>query len=279
MVVSKQLLPLYDKPMIYYPLSVLMLAGIRHILVVTTTEARPLFERLMGDGGQWGLQLSYAVQDEPRGLPDAFLVGREFVANEPVALTLGDNVFFGQGLPDLLRKAAGLRQGASIFAYRVRDPEHYGVVELDSAGAVLNIEEKPSRPRSHFAIPGMYFYDGEVAEIASRLRASKRGELEITDLLQTYLERGRLHVQVLGRGIAWLDAGTPESLHQASSYIQAVQERQGLMVSCPEEIAYRMGYIDAGGLRRAASQLGDNRYRSYLLGLLDEAPSPPAHPS
>ena len=276
MVVSKQLLPLYDKPMVYYPLSMLMLAGIRRILIVSTPEDLPLFERLMGDGRQWGLQLSYAPQDEPRGLPDAFLVGREFIAGEPVALILGDNVLYGGGLAKLLQSAAMLTEGGLVFAYRVRDPQLYGVVELDPSGNVLSIEEKPAHPRSHLAIPGVYFYDARVAEIAARLQPSGRGELEITGLHQAYLDRGELRVEVLGRGIAWLDAGTHDSLLQASSYIQAVQERQGLMISCPEEIAYRMGYIDAAEVRRAAGRMGDNRYRGFLLSLLEESPRPPA---
>ena len=274
--VSKQLLPLYDKPMVYYSLSMLMLAGIRQILVISTPEDLPLFERLMGDGHQWGVQLSYAPQDEPRGLPDAFLVGREFIADEPVALILGDNVFYGQGLPKLLQAAAGLTHGAFIFAYRVRDPQRYGVVELDASGKVLSIEEKPEHPRSHFAIPGMYFYDSKVVDIAAGLRPSARGELEITGLHHAYLGRGELRVEVLGRGIAWLDAGTHESLLQAASFIQVVQERQGLMISCPEEIASRMGYIDAVQLRQAAGRMGDNRYRNFLLSLIEEDPFAPA---
>ena len=274
--VSKQLLPLYDKPMVYYPLSMLMLAGIRRILVISTPEDLPLFERLMGDGHQWGLQFSYAPQDEPRGLPDAFLLGREFIADEPVALILGDNVFYGQGLPKLLQAAAGLTHGALIFAYRVRDPHHYGVVELDASGKVLGIEEKPEHPRSHLAIPGFYFYDSGVVDIAASLRPSNRGELEITGVHQAYLGRGVLRVEVLGRGFAWLDAGTHESLLQAASFIQVVQERQGLMISCPEEIAYRMGYIDAAELRQAAGRMGDNRYRGFLLSLLEEGLLPPA---
>ena len=268
--VSKQLLPLYDKPMVYYPLSMLMLAGIRRILIISTPEDLPLFERLMGDGHQWGLQLAYAPQDEPRGLPDAFLVGREFIAGEPVALILGDNVFYGQGLPKLLQTAAGLTRGALIYAYQVRNPQSYGVVELDAAGKVLSLEEKPEHPRSHFAIPGIYFYDSGVVDIATRLRPSARGELEIIGVHQAYLERGELRVEVLGRGIAWLDAGTHESLLQASSFIHVVQERQGLMISCPEEIAYRMGYIDAVQLGQAADRIGPNSYRDFLLSLLEE---------
>jgi glucose-1-phosphate thymidylyltransferase len=226
----------------------------------------------MGDGHQWGLDLSYAPQNEPRGLPDAFLVGREFIAGEPVSMILGDNVFYGGGLAKLLQSAAGLTRGALIFGYRVRNPQDYGVVELDPSGKVLSIEEKPVHPRSHLAIPGIYFYDSGVAEMAARLRPSGRGELEITGLHQAYLDRGELRVEVLGRGIAWLDAGTHETLLQASSYIQAVQERQGLMVSCPEEIAFRMGYIDAAELRRAAVRMGDNTYRAFLLSLVEDDP-------
>jgi glucose-1-phosphate thymidylyltransferase len=272
---SKQLLPLYDKPMIYYPLSMLMLAGIRRILVITTPEDSPLFERMLGSGSQWGLELSYAPQPEPRGLPDAFLVGREFIGDEPVAMILGDNVFYGHGLPNLLQASAGLRRGALIFAYRVRDPQRYGVVELDDSGKVVSIEEKPERPRSHYAIPGIYFYDSDVVRIAGGLRPSRRGELEIVDLHRAYLERGDLRVEVLGRGIAWLDAGTHESMLQAASFIQVVQERQGLMISCPEEIAYRFGYIDGPQLRRAAQGMGDNHYRGYLMNLLEPGSGSP----
>jgi glucose-1-phosphate thymidylyltransferase len=268
--VSKQLMPLYDKPMVYYPLSALMLAGIRQILVISTPEDLSLFERLMGDGSQWGLSLTYLPQDVPKGLPDAFLVGRDFLAADPACLILGDNVFYGQGLSRLLQSAATLRQGALIFAYRVRDPQRYGVVELDAAGKVLSIEEKPSQPRSHFAIPGIYFFDSRVIELAETLRPSTRGELEITELQLAYMRREELRVEVMGRGIAWLDAGTHESLLQAASFIQTVQERQGLMISCPEEIAYRMGYIDAAQLRAAALKMGASSYGNFLLSLLDE---------
>jgi glucose-1-phosphate thymidylyltransferase len=269
--VSKQLLPLYDKPMVYYPLSMLMLSGIREILVISTPEDLPAYQRLLGNGSQWGLQLVYAAQDQPRGLADAFLVGREFVDRQPVCLILGDNIFFGHGLPGRLREAAGLQVGALIFAYPVRNPQRYGVVELDSMGRVLSLQEKPEQPRSHLAVPGLYYYDGKVSELAAGLKPSARGELEITDLHRLYLERGELRVEILGRGIAWLDAGTHESLLQAANFIQAVEDRQGLMISCPEEIAFRMGFIDAQGLRRLAQSMADNNYRSYLLSLLEES--------
>ncbi len=272
--ISKQLLPLYDKPMIYYPLSTLMLAGIREILVISTPDHLPLFRRLLGDGRQWGLRFEFAEQDKPRGLADAFLVAESFIAGEPVNMILGDNVFFGHGLPEILRKASRLESGALIFGYPVRDPQRYGVIEIDRQGRVLSIEEKPAAPRSHLAVPGIYFYDAQVVELARKLRPSARGELEITDLHRDYLARGQLHVQVLGRGIAWLDAGTHESLMQAANFIQAVQDRQGLMICCPEEIAYRMGYIEPEDLRRLAESLGDNSYRSYLLELLREDPFP-----
>jgi glucose-1-phosphate thymidylyltransferase len=268
--ISKQLLPVYDKPMIYYPLAMLMLAGIREILVISTPEDLPLFRRLLKDGSQWGLGFAYAEQDQPRGLADAFRVGTEFIAGEPSCLILGDNIFFGQGLPVTLRRAAALTQGALIFAYVVRDPERYGVVELDSdKQRVLSLEEKPVHPKSHFAVPGMYFYDARVADFAAHLQPSARGELEITDLNRLYLERGQLFVEPLSRGTAWLDAGTHESLLQSAAYVQAVQERQGLMISCPEEIAYRMGYINEGQLQILAHQMPDNSYASYLKHLLD----------
>jgi len=273
--VSKQLLPLYDKPMVYYSLSMLMLSGIREILVISTPEDLPAFRRLLGSGSQWGLKLAYAAQDQPRGLADAFLVGRGFIDEKPVCLILGDNIFFGHGLPERLRKAAELSVGALIFAYPVRNPQRYGVVEFDSAGRVLSIEEKPQQPRSRFAVPGLYFYDGKVSELAASLRPSQRGELEITDLHRLYMARGELRVEVLGRGIAWLDAGTHESLLQAANFIQAVEDRQGLMISCPEEIAFRLGYIDAEGLRRQAEGMADNHYRAYLLSLLEEAGAGP----
>ncbi len=274
--VSKQLLPLYDKPMVYYPLSMLMLAGIREILVISTPEDLPSFRRLLGDGRQWGLQFEFAEQAEPRGLADAFLVGREFIRREPVCLILGDNVFFGHGLPAQLRAAAALTEGAIVYAYPVRDPKRYGVVEFDAQGRAISIEEKPAQPRSHFAVPGIYFYDGQVSDIAAGLKPSARGELEITDLHRHYLERGQLKVEPLGRGVAWLDAGTHESLLQAANFVQAVEDRQGLMISCPEEIAFRMGYIGAADVRRLAGAMADNQYRAYLLALLDEGAWPPA---
>jgi glucose-1-phosphate thymidylyltransferase len=271
--ISKQILPVYDKPMVYYPLSMLMLAGIREVLVISTPEALPGFRALLGDGSQWGMKFQYAAQPEPRGLADAFLVGRDFVSREPVCLILGDNIFFGHGLPDQLRAAAKLTEGALIFAYPVRDPERYGVVEFAESGRALSIQEKPAQPRSHYAVPGMYFYDRRVVEFASSLKPSKRGELEITDLNCLYLELGQLRVQVLGRGVAWLDAGTHESLLQAANFVQAVEDRQGMMISCPEEIAYRMGFIDRGQLRRLASTLQSNQYGSYLIRLADEGVS------
>ena len=268
--VCKQLLPVYDKPMVYYPLSMLMLAGIREILVISTPDDLPAFRRLLGDGAHWGLSLDYAEQAEPRGLADAFLVGRDFIGAEPVCLILGDNLFFGHGLPESLQVGAALREGALIFAYPVRDPERYGVVELDAGGRPLSLEEKPHEPRSHYAVPGLYFYDARVVEIAAGLAPSTRGEIEITDVNRAYLAAGELRVEVLGRGIAWLDAGTHESLLQAANFVQAVEDRQGMMISCPEEIAYRMGYIDAARLRGQAARLGKNGYTDYLLRLLVE---------
>ncbi len=271
MAVSKQLLPVYDKPMVYYPLSMLMLAGIREILLISTPEDLPQFRRLLRDGSQWGLNISYAEQAEPRGLAEAFLIGREFIGSEPVALILGDNIFYGHGLPDLLRQAARLETGAVIFAYPVKDPERYGVVEFDANWRALSIEEKPKQPRSNYAVPGIYFYDNRVSDFAASLKPSARNELEITDLNKMYLERNQLQVRVMGRGVAWLDAGTHETLIQASNFVQAVQERQGMMISCPEEIAYRMGYIDADCLRRLAGGFSDqNEYGAYLLRLLKE---------
>lgn len=268
--VSKQLLPVYDKPMVYYPLSMLMLAGIREILVISTSEALPAFRSLLKDGSHLGLKFSYAEQAEPRGLADAFLVGKEFIAGQPVCLILGDNIFFGHGLPAQLRTAAQLTQGALIFAYPVRDPERYGVVEFDSNGLALSIEEKPAVPRSHYAIPGMYFYDSQVATMAARLQPSARGEIEITDLNVMYLQQGTLRVEILGRGVAWLDAGTHEALLQASNFVQTVQDRQGMMISCPEEIAYRLGFIDAEQLRWQAKTMDSNQYGQYLLQLLED---------
>ena len=265
---SKQLLPVYNKPMIYYPLSILMLAGIREILVISTPEDLPLFKRLLADGNQWGIHFFYAEQAEPRGLADAFLVGEEFISGQPCALVLGDNIFYGTGLLDRLPQAAALTEGAFIFAYLVKDPERYGVIELDAKGNAVSIEEKPKLPKSNYAIPGIYFYDGKVVDFARRLKPSDRGEIEITDLNRLYLEAGTLRVSVLGRGVAWLDAGTPESLLQAASFVQTVEERQGLMISCPEEIAFQMGYIDERHLRALAEPMAANGYGAYLFGLL-----------
>ncbi len=267
---SKQLLPVYDKPMIYYPLSMLMLSKIREILVISTPEDKPAFQRLLEKGHQWGLEISYAAQNEPRGLADAFIVGSDFIGDDSVCLLLGDNIFFGTGLPDILRSAASLKEGAVIFAYPVKDPERYGVVEFDETYQVLSIEEKPRHPKSNYAVPGMYFYDNSVIQFAMELKPSLRGELEITDLNKKYLEMGRLRVEVLGRGVAWLDAGTHESLLQASSFVQAVEERQGLMIACPEEIAYRMGYLTAKELESLAKKMSSNRYGQYLLEILKE---------
>ena len=270
MSVSKQMLPVYDKPMIYYPLSMLMLAGIREILVISTPDALPGFRRLLGDGDQWGLSFDYIEQTAPRGLADAFLVGRDFIGDEPVCLILGDNIFYGHGLPDQLRKAAALDHGARVFAYPVRDPERYGVIEFDADGKAISIEEKPARPRSHYAVPGLYFYDDQVVAIASALKPSPRGELEITDLNRVYLENGSLSVEPMGRGVAWLDAGTHESLLQAANFVQAVEDRQGMMISCPEEIAFRMGYISRDELRELARKLDSNQYGQYLMRLTED---------
>jgi glucose-1-phosphate thymidylyltransferase len=267
--ISKQLLPVYDKPMVYYPLSMLMLAGIRDILIISTPEAMPAFRALLGDGRQWGLSFIYKVQDKPRGLADAFLVGKEFIAGKPVCLILGDNIFFGHGLAEQLKKAAQLESGAVVFAYAVKDPERYGVVEFDKNMRPVNIEEKPKRPRSHYAVPGIYFYDGRVSDFAAGMKPSDRGELEITDLNREYLRRGELRVEIMGRGIAWLDAGTHESLLQASNFVQAVEERQGMMIACPEEIAFRMGYIGRDELLRQARAI-PNSYGNYLAHIAEE---------
>jgi glucose-1-phosphate thymidylyltransferase len=253
--------------MVYYPLSMLMLAGIREILVISTPEDLPHFKRLLTDGNQWGLHFSYAEQAEPRGLADAFMVGEEFISGQPCALILGDNIFYGAGLPTILRHAAALTEGAIIFAYQVKDPERYGVIELDSKGNAVSIEEKPRTPKSNYAIPGVYFYDKNAVGYARRLQPSGRGEIEITDLNRIYLNAGKLRVSVMGRGVAWLDAGTHESLLQAASFVQTVEERQGLMISCPEEIAYQMGYIDARQLRAQAESMAGNQYGAYLLNL------------
>ncbi|PWH11898.1 MAG: glucose-1-phosphate thymidylyltransferase [Anaerolineae bacterium] len=267
--ISKQLLPVYDKPMVYYPLSMLMLAGIRQVLVISTPEDLPLFRRLLGDGGQWGMAFEYAEQDQPRGLADAFRVGADFVGREPACLILGDNIFYGQGMVSILERAARLTDGALIFAYQVRDPQRYGVVEFDSQFRAISLEEKPKQPRSNYAVPGIYFYDSQVVDLAAHLKPSARGELEITDLNRIYLEQGKLQVEVFGRGVAWLDAGTHESLLQAANFVQAVQERQGLMISCPEEIAYRKGFITAEQLRQLAQRI-NNAYGEYLLRLASE---------
>jgi glucose-1-phosphate thymidylyltransferase len=268
--ISKQLLPVYDKPMVYYPLSTLMLAGIREILLICTPENLTLYQRLLGDGEQWGLSLTFAMQDQPRGLADAFRIGADFVDGFPSCLILGDNIFFGHGLPETLRKATALTQGALIFAYPVRDPQRYGVVEFDGDNRAINLVEKPAQPKSNFAVPGIYFYDSQVVGIVSRMEPSARGELEITDLNLHYLRRGGLTVEKLGRGVAWLDAGTHESLLQSASFVQTVQDRQGLMICCPEEIAYRMEFIDQAQLRYLAAQMGSNSYKDYLIRLLEE---------
>jgi len=267
--VSKQLLPVYDKPMIYYPLSMLMLAGIMEILIITTPEDASQYERLLGDGMQWGLKFDYAIQEKPRGLADAFIVGEEFIKDDSVALILGDNIFYGHGMPPTLRKAANLEKGAVVFAYPVHDPERYGVVEFDKQGNALSLEEKPKNPRSQYAVPGIYFYDNRVVEFAKNLKPSARGEIEITDLNKVYMSQGELSVEVLGRGVAWLDAGMHHSLLQASNFVQAIEERQGMMISCPEEIAYRMGFIDEKQLRHLAQIFNGNRYGEYLLRLAD----------
>ncbi|HQH57239.1 MAG: glucose-1-phosphate thymidylyltransferase RfbA [Chloroflexi bacterium] len=265
MAVSKQLLPVYDKPMIYYPLSMLMLAGIREILVITTPEEQFLYQRLLRDGSQWGLTFTYAVQPVPRGLADAFLIGRDFLAGESACLILGDNIFFGHGLPEVLRSAAALKEGAVVFAYPVRDPERYGVVEFDENRKAVSLEEKPAHPRSNYAVPGIYFYDSNVVSYAEQLKPSQRGEIEITDINKRYLNEGKLQVKVLGRGVAWLDAGTHESLLQAAMFVQAVEDRQGMMISCVEEIAYRMGFIDQAKLLKCAEEMSGNEYGQYLL--------------
>jgi len=268
--ISKQILPVYDKPMVYYPLSMLMLAGIREILIISTPDALSGFRQLLGDGSQWGLRFEYAEQLEPRGLADAFLVGREFIGDSPVCLMLGDNIFYGQGLGSLLQECASLEEGAMIFGYKVNDPQRYGIVEFDSDGRVLSLEEKPAVPKSNFAIPGIYFYDRQVVSLAEKLKPSMRGEIEITDLNRVYLERGQLKAKLFGRGVAWLDAGTHDSLLQASMFIEAIQQRQGLMISCPEEIAYRLGYIDKAELQHQARQMDSNEYGKYLLRMVSE---------
>ena len=269
--VSKQLMPIYDKPMIYYPLATLMMAGIQDILIITTPEDQSMFQRLLGDGSQWGIKLTYAVQPYPGGLAQAFLVGADFVAGEPCALVLGDNIFYGHGLIRKLRDAAARDSGATVFAYHVPDPERYGVVAFDAAGRASSIEEKPAQPKSNYAVTGLYFYDEKVSEIAAKLKPSARGELEITDLNRVYLEAGALQVETLSRGFAWLDTGTHESLIHAATFVQTIQERQGFMVSCPEEIAYRMGWITAADLKRLAEPVKKNGYGQYLLRIAHDA--------
>lgn len=268
LITSKQLLPVYDKPMIYFPLSMLMLAGIRDVLIITTPETNAQFRSLLGDGEKLGMHFEYATQAVPRGLADALIIGKEFIADDNVCLILGDNIFFGQGMPQILRSAATQESGAAVFAYPVRDPERYGVVEFDENGKAISLEEKPEHPRSNYAVPGVYFYDTRAVRYAEELEPSARGEIEITDINKRYLNDGELMVKVLGRGIAWLDAGTHESLLQASMFVQAVEERQGMQISCIEEIAWRMGYIDDDGLRKCAEPLKSNEYGQYLLRLI-----------
>jgi len=267
--ISKQLLPVYDKPMVYYPLSTLMMAGIREVLIITTPRDNPLFRQLLGDGSQWGISIDYAVQEHPGGLAQAFLIGREFIGGEPCCLVLGDNIFFGQGLSGLLRHAAEKTGGATVFGYWVRDPERYGVAEFDAAGQVISLEEKPLRPKSNYAVTGLYFYDHQVCDLAAGLEPSARGELEITDLNKRYLEQGQLELVQLGRGMAWLDTGTHDSLMEAAGFVETIEKRQGLKVCCPEEIAWRNGWIDDAQVRALAEPLGKNGYGQYLFELLD----------
>ena len=269
-VVSKQLLPVYDKPMVYYPLSTLMLAGIRDVLVISSPEALPRFEELLGDGGQWGMRFAYAQQPKPEGLAQAFVIGAPFIGPDPACLILGDNIFHGEGLTALLQTAAARDKGATVFGYYVKDPERYGVAEIDATGVVLSIEEKPEKPKSHYAVTGLYFYDNSVVEIARSLKPSARGEYEITDVNVEYLRRGTLRMELFGRGTAWLDTGTHESLHDASTFIATVEKRQGLKIACPEEVAYRRGYIDASQVHRLASPLRQSAYGQYLLNMLQE---------
>ncbi len=266
--ISKQLLPVYDKPMIYYPLTTLMLAGVRDILIISTPRDLPMFEHALGDGSQWGVRLSYAAQDAPRGIADSLLIGADFLGGDPCALILGDNIFFGHSMSEYLRDAAVRRGGATVFAYRVSDPERYGVVEFDADNRAISLEEKPKAPRSDWAVTGIYFYDDTVVERARSLRPSARGELEITDLNKLYLAEGRLRVEMMGRGFAWLDTGTHESLHEAAAFIKVIEVRQGLKIACPEEIAFHLGYIDAAQVERAARSLGKTEYARYLLDIV-----------
>jgi glucose-1-phosphate thymidylyltransferase len=268
-VVSKQLMPVYDKPMVYYPLSTLMLAGIREILIISTPEHLPLFQQLLQDGSQWGLKFSYIAQPKPEGLAQAFILGKDFIGDDSVCLILGDNLFYGHGLVEVLTRAAKLKEGALIFGYQVAEPQHYGVVEFDSYGQVVSLEEKPQIPKSNYAVPGIYFYDSQAAKIAENLKPSARNELEITDLSKNYLNQGKLKVEILGRGYAWLDTGTHESLHQAASFIQTLEQRQGLKVACIEEIAYHQGYIDSEQLYQLAKPMIKSSYGKYLLNMLN----------
>ena len=267
--VSKQLLPVYDKPMIYYPLSVLMLAGIREMLIISTPLDTPRFEQLLGDGSRWGVHFSYAVQVAPEGIAQAFLIGADFIAGQRCALVLGDNIFYGHNLSHMLRDAAARPDGATVFAYPVQDPERYGVVEMDAQGRALSLEEKPRQPKSRYAVTGLYFYDNQVVDLTRRLKPSRRGELEITDLNRLYLDRGDLHAELMGRGMAWLDTGTHDSLLEAAMFIQTIEKRQGLKIACPEEIAYRAGYIDAAQVERLATTMTNSGYGQYLKGLLE----------
>lgn len=268
-VISKQLMPIYDKPMIYYPLSILMLAGIKDILVITTPQDQPLFQQQLNDGGQWGIHIQYAIQPSPDGLAQAFIIGKDFIAGDPCAMILGDNIFYGHGLVEKLQHAVQQEEGATVFAYWVKDARQYGVVEFDDKDRAISLEEKPAFPRSNYAVTGLYFYDNQVVDLASSLKPSARGELEITDLNRLYLEKSQLRVEKLGRGYAWLDTGTHESLLQASSFVQTVEERQGLKISCPEEIAYRMGWINKEEVMKIADPLRKNGYGQYLLNLLN----------
>ncbi|OYY77847.1 MAG: glucose-1-phosphate thymidylyltransferase [Rhizobiales bacterium 35-66-30] len=270
LVVSKQLLPVYDKPMIYYPLCTLMSAGIRDILIITTPQDSALFQALLKDGSQFGIKITYAVQDQPRGLADAFIVGRDFIGDERVALVLGDNLFFGHGLPELLQDAVSRTDGATVFGYPVNDPERYGVAEIDATGRVISLEEKPAVPRSNLAVTGLYFYDNRVVDIAANLKPSPRGEIEITDVNRAYMDLGALHVSLMGRGFAWLDTGTPDSLVEAAQFVQILEKRQGLKICAPEEVAYRAGFINADALRAQGKARAKSAYGAYLLRLVDE---------